>query len=67
MKTSDQVETEFRRDLQTLVNKWSARITAADVYPNYAVRGEDIRIIVEIPAGEDRAPCAIDLGSLFEC
>lgn len=48
MKTKEQVEQEFRRDLQKLLNKYKAEINAEDHYRGYPECGEDIRIEVNI-------------------
>jgi len=71
MKTADQVEVEFRADLQALLKKWGAEIEAEDHYPGYPECGEDIRMEVHIPGKyESDGTClqdfaVINLGTLI--
>jgi len=50
MQTSTEVREEFKKELKALLSKWGATIEANDYYPGYPESGEDIRIIVTIPA-----------------
>lgn len=49
MKTAEQVENEFRAELQALINKYGAEIEVRDHYQGYSECGEDIRMMVTIP------------------
>jgi hypothetical protein len=49
-QTKEQVTREFTYELQALLDKYGADITAKDVWPGYAECGEDIRIVATIPA-----------------
>lgn len=68
MKTSREVTAQFEAELQALLNKWGANISADDHYQGWAECGEDIRMQVEIPAIYDannncvREWTQIDLG-----
>lgn len=44
------VASEFRAELQELLDKWGAEMEATDHWQGYAECGEDIRITVDIPA-----------------
>lgn len=50
MKTSKQIEAEFRAELQELLNKYGAEIEAKDYWQGYAECGEDVRMTVTIPS-----------------
>lgn len=50
MKTSQQIEQEFRNDLKELLQKYNATIEADDYYQGYPESGQDIRMLVEIPS-----------------
>jgi hypothetical protein len=50
MQTKEQVTQAFTNELQAVLDKYSASITAKDVWPGYEECGEDIRIVVTIPA-----------------
>ncbi len=69
MRTKQQIEQEFRAELQALLDKYGAELEAKDHYQGYAECGEDVRIMVDIPStwGEDgelvREWTEIDLGS----
>lgn len=73
MKTSVTVTAEFEAELQALLNKWGANISADDHYQGYPECGEDIRMQVEIPAIYDadhncvREWTQIDLGQYVFC
>ena len=68
MKTKDQVKAEFLSDLNDLLLKYSAEITAEDHWQGYPECGEDIRITVDIDGLWDKdgecvsEDCCIDLG-----
>jgi hypothetical protein len=70
MKTQKQVETEFKEELKALLKKWGAEIEASDQYSGYPECGEDIHMIVSIPAiydknGTVREYTEVDLGKYF--
>lgn len=48
MKTSKEIEKEFKADLSTLLKKYNAVIEAEDVYQGYSECGEDIQISIWI-------------------
>ena len=48
MKTSKEIEKEFKSDLSALLKKYNAVIEAEDVYQGYSECGEDIQISVWI-------------------
>jgi hypothetical protein len=50
IKTSEEVEEEFRADLIELLKKYNATMEADDFYPGYPECGQDIRITVSVPA-----------------
>ena len=68
MKTKTQVKAEFLTDLNNLLLKYSAEISAEDHWQGYPECGEDIRIEIEIPGVWDNdgecvsEDCYIDLG-----
>ena len=68
MQISDQVEKKFRKELNSLLRKWGAQVDAIDVYSGYPENGQDIRIIVTVPAlynnegSTERELAEIDLG-----
>ena len=49
MKTKEQVEAEFLKDLNELLERYNAEMSADDHFSGYAECGEDIRITVDIP------------------
>lgn len=49
MQTKEQIEQEFRSELQSLLDKYGAEIEAKDHYQGYAECGEDVRMTVYIP------------------
>ena len=69
MRTKQQIEQEFRAELQALLDKYGAELEAKDHYQGYAECGEDVRMMVDIPSTwrEDgelvREWTEIDLGS----
>ena len=69
MQTREQIETEFRAELESLLKKWGATIEVEDHYSGYAECGRDMRMTVYIPGIYDldadekvRDYCEIDLG-----
>lgn len=48
MKTSKEIEKEFKADLSALLKKYNAVIEAEDAYQGYSECGEDIQISVWI-------------------
>ncbi len=48
MKTSKEIEKEFKADLSALLTKYNAVIEAEDVYQGYSECGEDIQISIWI-------------------
>lgn len=48
MKTSKEIEKEFKADLSVLLQKYNAVIEAEDVYQGYSECGEDIQISIWI-------------------
>ena len=50
MKTSHKVSEDFRRELQSLLDKYNAELEASDHWTGYAECGQDIRMIATIPA-----------------
>lgn len=48
MKTSKEIEKEFKADLSTLLKKYNAVIEAEDVYQGYSECGEYIQISIWI-------------------
>ena len=69
IQTAEQIEAEFRRELQALLDKYDADLEAKDHYQGWAECGEDVRMTVDIPAIYDckgsyiRPWVEIDLGS----
>lgn len=69
MQTKEQVEQAFRADLQALLDKYGAELSAKDHWTGYAECGEDVRMTVEVPAIYDadyncaREYTEIDLGT----
>jgi len=57
MITKKQVEKEFRAELQDILNKWGAEISAEDHFTGYSECGEDIRMTVTIPNIYDKDTC----------
>jgi hypothetical protein len=49
MQTKEQVTQAFTDELQALLDKYGADVTAKDVWPGYEECGEDIRIVVTVP------------------
>ena len=50
MKTAKDIEHDFRLDLLCLLNKYNAQIETSDHYTGYSECGQDIRVMVSIPA-----------------
>lgn len=48
MKTGSELEAEFREDLQVLLNKYKATLSADDHWQGYAECGQDVRMTVSI-------------------
>lgn len=48
--SAKQVDESFHKDLNDLLCKWCATIEAEDHWQGYAECGEDVRMIVYIPA-----------------
>lgn len=70
MKTKDQVTSEFKAELQALLDKWDAELSADDHYRGYPECGEDVRMTVTIPsiyegATHVREWTEIDLGRII--
>lgn len=72
MKTSIEIEQEFRQRLAALLAEFDAELSAEDHYSGYAECGEDVRMTVEIPSVFDnetqeyiREMTIIDLGRWF--
>lgn len=69
VKSTEQVAAEFKADLQTLLDKFCAELTAKDHWGGYPECGEDVRMTVTVPAIYDadhnclREFTEIDLGS----
>jgi hypothetical protein len=69
IKTKEQVEREFRAELQALLNKYGAELEAKDYWTGYSECGEDVRMTVAIEGIYDkdgntiRPWMEIDLGS----
>lgn len=69
MQTKEQIEQEFRAELQALLDKYGAELEAKDHWQGYAECGEDVRMTVDIPAIYDadhsrlRERTEIDLGN----
>ena len=63
-----EVAASFRAELQALLDKYNATLEAKDHYQGYPECGEDIRMIVDIPAIYDeggemvREDTEVDLG-----
>lgn len=49
MKTKEQLEQEFRSDLQDLLNKYGAELSAEDHFQGYPECGENVLMTVMIP------------------
>ena len=70
MQTKEQVEQAFRADLQALLDKYGAELSAEDHWTGYAECGADVRMTVDVPAIYDadhncaREYTEIDLGTL---
>ena len=71
MQTKEQVEKAFREELQALLDKYRAELSAKDEFIGYAECGEDVRMTVTIQADFDadlncvREWTEIDLGSFL--
>ena len=71
MKTEAQVTTEFKAELQSLLNKYGAELDARDHWTGYAECGSDVRMEATVPAIYDadhncvREWVCIDLGSVL--
>lgn len=53
MKTKETIEKEFREELQNLLKKYNAELSAEDHWRGYAECGEDVRMTVDIPGVYD--------------
>lgn len=53
MKKAEEVEKEFREDLQAILDKYGAELEAKDHYRGIQGCGQDIRVTVTIPAKYD--------------
>lgn len=71
MKTSKELEVEFKAKLKALLYEYGAVLTAKDHWNGYAECGEDVRMTVEIPAVYSKdydyisEMTDIDLGTYF--
>jgi hypothetical protein len=69
MQTADQVTQAFKAELQALLDKYGAELSARDTWEGYPECGEDVRMQVNVPAIYDadhnclREYTEIDLGS----
>lgn len=69
MQTKDQVARAFKSELQALLDKYGAELSARDQWEGYPECGEDVRMQVAVPAIYDadhnclREYTEIDLGS----
>lgn len=48
MKTSQEIEKEFRKELNDLLKKYHAKLEAEDHYSGYPECGEDVRMTIHI-------------------
>ena len=70
MQTKQQIEQAFRAELQALLDKYGAELSAKDYWTGYSECGEDVRMTVDIPGiwdenGDPVRECTeIDLGTL---
>ena len=70
MQTADQITQAFKSELQALLDKYGAELSARDMWEGYPECGEDVRMLVDVPAIYDadhnclREYTEIDLGSL---
>jgi hypothetical protein len=68
METKEQISAAFKAELQALLDKYNAELEAKDHWQGYSECGEDVRMIVDIPAIYDskhncmREYTEIDLG-----
>lgn len=69
---SEYIKQEFIRELRSLFDRYNAEITAKDYYSGYAECGENIKMVVDIPAFWDKdgnliqEGAEIDMGSWFD-
>jgi hypothetical protein len=69
MQTADQITQAFKAELQALLDKYGAELSARDTWEGYPECGEDVRMHVDVPAIYDadhnclREYTEIDLGS----
>ena len=69
MQTADQITQAFKAELQALLDKYGAELSARDTWEGYPECGEDVRMQVDVPAIYDadhnclREYTEIDLGS----
>lgn len=69
MQTADQITQAFKSELQALLDKYGAELSARDKWEGYPECGEDVRMQVDVPAIYDadhnclREHTEIDLGS----
>lgn len=72
MVTTEQVTRRFRAELQYLLDKWGAELSAKDHWDGYPECGEDVRMTVTVPGIYDtehnclREFTEIDLGSYVD-
>ena len=70
MQTKEQVERAFRAELQALLDRHDAELSARDHWEGYPECGEDVRMTVEVGALYDanhdciREYTEIDLGTI---
>lgn len=57
IQTKEQIEQNFREDLQALLDKYHADLEADDHYQGYSECGKDIRMMVTIPAVYENNEC----------
>jgi len=48
MKTSAEIEAEFRKEFQALIDKYKAEIEIKDYWQGYSENGQDIKCMVSI-------------------
>lgn len=69
MQTADQITQAFKAELQALLDKYGAELSARDTWEGYPECGENVRMQVYVPAIYDadhnclREYTEIDLGS----
>ena len=50
MKTSEEIEAEFRKEFQALVDKYKAEVEIKDYWQGYAELGQDVQCKIYIGA-----------------